>query len=238
MPSDASTLRPVRPSWDEDERAALVALLRTRPKGMSWETITAEVDTCESAIAVWESLYPPTLLGDEPFALSQARQDISAWRAADYGFLTFLDEKYPAPLRAVHDLPPVLFHRGTLVTDDVAVSVVAHVAPLNVASPSRDPSQRVWSTAASPSSPAWHEASIPPHTIRPWNPEDAPSPSSVRGITRYYPPREPGTPGSDRRAGATSVTVLARCGTEQARVSPSQLGDVRIWPRHDRHRGR
>lgn len=124
MPSDASTLRPVRPSWDEDERAALVALLRTRPKGMSWETITAEVDTCESAIAVWESLYPPTLLGDEPFALSQARQDISAWRAADYGFLTFLDEKYPAPLRAVHDLPPVLFHRGTLVTDDVAVSVV------------------------------------------------------------------------------------------------------------------
>lgn len=56
--------------------------------------------------------------------LAAALRDIESWRDAELGFLTFLDDGYPAQLRAVHDLPPVLFHRGRLVADDVAVSVV------------------------------------------------------------------------------------------------------------------
>lgn len=115
------TLRPV--VWDDAERAGLVALLRNRPKGMTYADVVAEVGPRESALDVWHIHNPPDLYG-EAEALIDARKDIEAWRSDGLGFLTFLDEGYPAQLRAVHDLPPVLFHRGLLVADDVAVSVV------------------------------------------------------------------------------------------------------------------
>lgn len=112
-------------AWDEAERATLVALLRARPDGMTWAEIVSRIDERESALALWYELFPPSLLdsGDPP-DLEAAHHDIAGWRAAGLGFLTFLDEEYPAQLRAVHDLPPVLFHRGSLVDGDVAVSVV------------------------------------------------------------------------------------------------------------------
>jgi len=123
-PRDAPTLPFVGTTWDDAERAALVALLRVRPKDMKWPEIVSEIDARESALDFWHTLFPPDLLDTEPAELAEARRDINAWRDAGLGFLTFLDADYPAQLRAVHDLPPVLFHRGTLVTDDVAVSVV------------------------------------------------------------------------------------------------------------------
>ncbi|WP_132429039.1 DNA-processing protein DprA [Pseudonocardia endophytica] len=112
--------------WDDDERAALVALLRTRPHGMTWSQIAADVDVRSSALALWEELHPADLFdtGAEQVELVAARRDIAAWRAAGLGFRTFLDDDYPAQLREVHDLPPVLFHRGTLVGSETAVSVV------------------------------------------------------------------------------------------------------------------
>lgn len=104
----------------------MIALLRTRPAGLTWHQITAEVDAAASAVAVWEEHHPATLFDDGPqrSVLAEARADLERWRAAGLGFLTFLDDDYPAQLREVHDLPPVLFHRGRLVPDDVAVSVV------------------------------------------------------------------------------------------------------------------
>lgn len=105
---------------------ALVALLRERPTGLTWQQITAEVDRRASARALWNELHPMTLLDDggEAAELIAAGQAIEAWRAAGLGFLTFLDRDYPAQLREIHDLPPILFHRGTLVPDDSAMSVV------------------------------------------------------------------------------------------------------------------
>jgi DNA processing protein len=38
--------------------------------------------------------------------------------------LTLLDPEYPAQLREVHEMPPILFCRGRLVPDDRGVSVV------------------------------------------------------------------------------------------------------------------
>ncbi len=123
-PRNGPTLPFVGTTWDDAERAALVALLRVRPKDMKWPEIVSEVDARESALDLWHTLFPPDLLGTESPELAEARRDISAWREAGLGFLTFLDADYPAQLRAVHDLPPVLFHLGRLVADDVAVSVV------------------------------------------------------------------------------------------------------------------
>ena len=48
-------------AWDDDERAALVALLRTRPAKLTWADITAEVTSRRSAQAFWDELHPAGL---------------------------------------------------------------------------------------------------------------------------------------------------------------------------------
>ncbi|HVK24341.1 MAG TPA: hypothetical protein VM677_23545 [Actinokineospora sp.] len=44
---------------DDSERATLVALLRTRPGGLTWTQITADVADAGSARAVWETTTRP-----------------------------------------------------------------------------------------------------------------------------------------------------------------------------------
>ena len=113
--------------WDEDERAALVALLRTRPSKLTWAEITAEVTSRGSALTLWNELNPAGLFDDpdgQASALNEAAHDIRQWREADFGFLTFGDEDYPAQLREIHEMPPVLFYQGTLVSNEIGVSVV------------------------------------------------------------------------------------------------------------------
>jgi DNA processing protein len=112
--------------WDDSERAAFVALLHTRPRRMTWSQITSEVDVQGSAVRLWNNQHPPALFdpaADQP-ALTAARLDLVRWRAADLGFSTFLDDDYPAQLRDIHDLPPVLFHRGRLVPGEIAMAVI------------------------------------------------------------------------------------------------------------------
>ncbi len=111
-------------AWDDDERAALVALLRTRPAKLTWADITAEVAARESARAFWEEHHPAGLFGDDATALADAARDIAEWRAAGLGFLTFRDADYPAQLREIHEMPPVLFHQGRLAPNEIGVSVV------------------------------------------------------------------------------------------------------------------
>lgn len=112
-------------AWDENERAALVALLRTRPAKRTWSDLTAEVAANGSALAVWNELNPASLFDDvDTDPLTEAARAISGWRSADSGFLTFRDPEYPPQLREIHEMPPVLFHKGTLRADEVGVSVV------------------------------------------------------------------------------------------------------------------
>jgi DNA processing protein len=108
------------------ERAALVALLRERPGRRGWAEITAEVLETGSAVAVWERLVPPVLVSPpgEPGSLDAAAGQIRDWANRGWRVLSILDEDYPARLRAIHQAPPVLFARGTVIRDDVAVSVV------------------------------------------------------------------------------------------------------------------
>ncbi|GAB2653235.1 hypothetical protein GCM10027271_09420 [Saccharopolyspora gloriosae] len=115
---------PASPVWDDTERAALIALLRERPQRMSWPDITAEVSSSGSARSVWDGLVPGDLFNTEPAALAEASADIERWRAEDFHFSTFLDHEYPAQLREVHEMPPVLFSRGSLRAADPGVSVV------------------------------------------------------------------------------------------------------------------
>jgi DNA processing protein len=116
-------------SMDESmtgERAALVALLRTRPGGISWSEVTAEVLEAGSALDVWHRLVPATLLDTpgQPDALESAARDVGEWTRQGSTVLTILDNGYPARLRGVHQAPPILFARGELIADDSAMSVV------------------------------------------------------------------------------------------------------------------
>ena len=106
------------------ERAALVALLRTRPGRLGWPEITAQVLEAGSALAVWSRLVPPTLAGTAPDETERAAADLQRWASRGLTVCTVLDARYPARLRAVHQAPPVLFGRGTMVPGDPAVSVV------------------------------------------------------------------------------------------------------------------
>lgn len=121
-----STLAPVVATWDDAERAALVAMLRERTKSMTWPQIAREVGERGSALEFWRELHPADLFDDgpAPSALIQAGEDIARWRSAGLGFLTFLDADYPGQLREIHEIPPVLFHRGALRSNEMAVSVV------------------------------------------------------------------------------------------------------------------
>lgn len=139
QPSPGIRLRGMSADWDDEERAALVALLQVRPHGMTWPQITAQVAETGSAIAVWDGYRPQSLFetaGPEPSgddALDAAHRDIEKWRQARFTFLTFRDREYPAQLREVHQVPPVLFTLGKLVTDDRAVSVVGSRKASNLA---------------------------------------------------------------------------------------------------------
>ncbi len=108
------------------ERAALVALLRERPGQRGWAEITAGVLEAGSALAVWRRLVPPVLVRPpgEADPLDAAAEAVSGWADRGWRLLSILDDDYPARLRGIHQAPPVLFARGTLAPDEVAVSVV------------------------------------------------------------------------------------------------------------------
>jgi DNA processing protein len=113
------------PVWDDVERAALVALLRSRPANLTWSQIAAEVADLHSARGVWDRHQPQDLFGDgAEHALANALADVRQWQKAKFRFSTFLDEDYPAQLRDVRDFPPVLFTLGIRQSDERSVSVV------------------------------------------------------------------------------------------------------------------
>jgi DNA processing protein len=110
----------------QEEQAALVALLQTRPGGLRWSEVAAEVLAAGSALDVWHQRVPLTLLAapGQPDPLESAAQDIDRWTSQGARLVTILDRDYPVGLRGVHQAPPVLFARGALIADDPAVSVV------------------------------------------------------------------------------------------------------------------
>lgn len=114
--------------WDDSERSALIALLRHRPGGRSWSDLTSRVADAASALAVWREFgeHTETLFEDGALSarLSEAAAELNGWRADRLHVLTFPDEEYPAQLREIQEMPPLLFARGTLAADARAVSIV------------------------------------------------------------------------------------------------------------------
>jgi DNA processing protein len=109
------------------ERAALVALLRQ--PGLSWSEIAHDVQEVGSALAVLDRVIgqPDTLFADtrsvEPL-LAAAAVDLAAWQAEGITVRAFFDDEYPAQLRDIREMPPLLFTRGDLISDPRAIAVI------------------------------------------------------------------------------------------------------------------
>jgi DNA processing protein len=111
---------------ERSEQVALIALLQSRPDGLSWSDITSEIVASGSAVETWHLHSPATLFEAPavPDPLQAAAQQLDEWTAAGLTLLTVLDEGYPQRLRGIHQAPPLLFTRGRLLDDDPAVSIV------------------------------------------------------------------------------------------------------------------
>lgn len=112
---------------DPADDAALVALLRMRPEGLTWSQITEEVQNLGSAMELWRRLTEQTLFsGSEQHELHQAQSDLDAWDRAGTRFLSILSHEYPARVRSIREAPPFLTARGTLPRNgsELAISVV------------------------------------------------------------------------------------------------------------------
>ncbi|RJO70147.1 DNA-processing protein DprA [Nocardia panacis] len=112
--------------WDDEERAALVALMRLHPKNAEWSALTERVTDRGSARRLWEDEHPTDLLGEgsEVEILRTAARDIESWKRARFVFHAFMDDSYPEQLRSVRRIPPVVFTSGELRQDDFGICVV------------------------------------------------------------------------------------------------------------------
>lgn len=123
---EAAYHRDMRP--DRREEVALLALLRLRPQGWSWERIANEVQLEGTATALLDTLGggQSALLPDPGIAttLEQADAELAEWEASGLDFISILSERYPIRLGGVFDAPPFLFAAGTVIPDDRGMSVV------------------------------------------------------------------------------------------------------------------
>ena len=108
------------------EQIALVALLRTRPQGLSWPKLTEEVLEYGSALAVWDRYNPDQLIPSPTAtaALEEADADLLKWERDGLHFMTVLDKEFPQRLLDIVETPPFLFARGRVDLEDPGMSVV------------------------------------------------------------------------------------------------------------------
>lgn len=110
----------------DDERAAIVALMRTTPKRADWSKLTERLLEVGSARQLWESDHPAGLFEDSDATalLAAAGEDVSAWKNGPFVLHTLWDASYPAQLRSVRQMPPVVFTQGRVASDEMGISVV------------------------------------------------------------------------------------------------------------------
>ena len=134
------------------ENAALIALIECCERPDTWSSLANECLVEGSAVRVLrhrmdplhnplrEHEYVPTdeqgslfEVEDMPSveytakanaAWNQANQKVTQWREQSLDLVTVFDDRFPSRLRSVVDVPPFLFAKGSLLSNDLGVSVV------------------------------------------------------------------------------------------------------------------
>lgn len=102
-----------------DERAALVALLKTATR--PWHEYAEAIEERASALAVLEAERGLFALDE----LDRAATELGCWERSGIRLLTVLEPDYPENLRTVYDRPPLIFVSGSLQPSDArSVAVV------------------------------------------------------------------------------------------------------------------
>ncbi|QLY30127.1 DNA-protecting protein DprA [Nocardia huaxiensis] len=112
--------------WDDRDRAALVAMMRQKPKNAEWSELTERITDRGSARLLWEDEFPADLFGDDDAAivLRRSAEDVEAWKSTPFQMHTFMDDSYPEQLRSVRRMPPLVFTQGRLTPGEIGVCVV------------------------------------------------------------------------------------------------------------------
>ncbi len=111
-----------------EERVALLALLLGR--GSGWSGIVEDILDTDSVWTVLEkTLGSRDVLfdvADDPVeqAMSRARALLEHCESRGIGVRAFWEDDYPAALREIHEMPPVVFTRGEQADDRRAIAVV------------------------------------------------------------------------------------------------------------------
>lgn len=116
-----------------EERAAVVVLVRRG--GGSWPEIADRIAAAGSAVTLLHEAVDEDGQGtlfdvhDGEAEFAEAVKDVTAWQEEGMRLLTVLDSDYPLNLRLVHQQPPFLFARGTVLDDELSVAVVGTRSP-------------------------------------------------------------------------------------------------------------
>ncbi|TWJ08187.1 DNA processing protein [Stackebrandtia albiflava] len=110
----------------ELERSALLALLSL--DGVQWGKVADQVIDAPSILPLLDTyvngadnLFP---IADVKERLHEADEQISEWEAAGITVRAYFEPDYPAQLREIHEMPPLVYSKGTLRDDPRAVAVV------------------------------------------------------------------------------------------------------------------
>ena len=120
------------PGREDGELVHLIALLRTRPRGVGFADVTEAVIDAGSPAAAWEDAASDGGLFSDPdreAGLARAREELRLWTSKGYRVTPFYSREYPSQLREIFQMPPIVWSRGDLLANDVGVSVVGTRRP-------------------------------------------------------------------------------------------------------------
>lgn len=106
-----------------DEQVALIALMKSRPNGLTVAAAKQKLLEHGDPIAAWNDANEHLLATQSP-ELDDARALALDWSNRGLRLVSILDPEYPVRLRGIHQAPAVLFARGLLVPHDDGVSIV------------------------------------------------------------------------------------------------------------------
>lgn len=115
----------------ELERAALIAMLRhiERTKWSTQAALRARFTAGEKPSEVLAEIDADLIIDHTDDRIAAGAVDLDGWAAAGHPVTTFLDDDYPARLRAVHDYPLVLFGTSPIPQEEKGFAIVGTRRP-------------------------------------------------------------------------------------------------------------
>lgn len=109
----------------------LIAMLGLPDAKFSPFELRAQISEMGGVTNAWENQGEASLFVDElqQELLCRTAAKLDLWERKGYQVTSYLDQQYPEQLRSIHEMPLVVWTKGKLVPDKLAVSVVGTRSP-------------------------------------------------------------------------------------------------------------